>query len=328
MPDAPSALTRIASLGVPQQGGYADGQRKSIDIPVNEAWREFVRKYGNDRVSLDGTIVDTERAVLVLDLATLLGIGSGPGPEPVANKVQLVDANGNPVSVVRTDQGVYSLSVNQVQGAPREVDIDDGRGLTLHKPLFVQPAQGDVSSDPLFVKVTNPTTPSGFLPATLTKNTRHTITGGNATWTIAQQSVSIQRSDLTGLRYVRVRGINLGMTPTASSFYTKWQFAEVSASINQNADVRAVFSSPSLPSSQPGVSGVRLMKTNPRQATGEAFGWLPMRSSWQPVPASGSLTWQLSGLCTTFSINSPGSQGTVTMAVHFDALLSPSTEEE
>ena len=80
------------------QGSPGARDPYQVAIPVGDKWREWLRKYSNSIPPLVGASVDTRRAVLTLSLETLLGIqGNGGGGE--ASKVQLVDAQGNPLAV-------------------------------------------------------------------------------------------------------------------------------------------------------------------------------------------------------------------------------------
>ena len=74
------------------------GGRGRIDVPVSAKWREWIKKNANSIPTLAGTSIDTERAQLVFNLETLLGLAGGGGGGGAAAKVQIVDANGQPIA--------------------------------------------------------------------------------------------------------------------------------------------------------------------------------------------------------------------------------------
>ena len=73
-------------------------RRGVVSIPVTPKWREWLERYANSVPSLSGTEFKTDSAVLVVNLETLLGIEGGGGGDGVNEKVQLVNADGNPLA--------------------------------------------------------------------------------------------------------------------------------------------------------------------------------------------------------------------------------------
>ena len=164
------------------QGSPGARDPYQVAIPVGDKWREWLRKYSNSIPPLVGASVDTRRAVLTLSLETLLGIqGSGGGGE--ASKVQLVDAQGNPLAV--TDDTPKVLGV-EVANDSLDVDVQQSETEPLNVRLWNNPSSqlqvgledidGGVlpirmqvdaikaalpEANPLPVKVTNPSTVTG-----------------------------------------------------------------------------------------------------------------------------------------------------------------------